>query len=149
MTPTPSPNQQNIDGQLAGDCPNCGRRRGSHTLDDVYGSACIAAEPTIETPFNDDATPETLAYLSAAFADKLPGYTPADHVTIKAGAIGIVTPLGEQTVPILVFDFAVGVPASKPHNVARLVYLSTAQGLANLVGLVTDSAKAAIKGSNV
>jgi len=122
------------------DCPACGKRVGSHTLDDW--DVCVGAT-TVDRPFAVSAEGVSDAVRERFGLDR--ETLVADHVIVEAaildGSAGGPTTL---KMPVLIHNFAIGVDG-EPAPVARVLYMADGEGIRRYGSLVGDAAIGAAK----
>lgn len=123
-------------------CPACGRTSGDHTLREW--SECVG---TVTTDLPYEETPADAAAVTAAAIRERFGLDPdlivSDHAVVRAATLDGASGLVRVRVPIVLFEFQIGVPGG-PDTVAKVAYLAgSGPGIRTFGKLVRDTANGA------
>jgi hypothetical protein len=122
------------------DCATCGKRSGSHTLDEW--AACMATTETVE--FTEDTDSDVAAQVRRRFGGISDDTLIADHCLVEAAILDGADGQVGVKVPAVIHNFGLGEGAEvKP--VARVLYLSDVTGMRNYGALVQKSVSASAR----
>jgi len=132
-----------VPGAIGGrddDCSACGRRVGSHTLDEW--DACLGAT-TLDRQFGRTTEGVTGAIRERFGLDA--DVLIADHVIVEAALLDGTAGGGTTLkIPTLIHNFAIGVDG-EPEPVTRVLYTADVEGIRRYGALVGDAAIGAAK----
>lgn len=121
---------------LDASCPKCGRRAGSHTLDEY--NACFS-KPALDLPYENvpgGPIPLTINGDEVAWAD---------HVHARAAVVGGDSFGADLRVrfPAVIFTFEIGNPRGLPHHVADVAFLGPPATVRTLGKVLRDTCNGA------
>lgn len=122
-------------------CGACGRRRGSHTLDELV--TCMG-EVTTDVEYEDTPADSVAAGLRERFGLD-PDLIVANHVQVRALTLQCEAMGAAFRLPLVEHTFQIGIAGRPPAPVAKVAYLGDVAAVRKYGQLIRDSANGAAR----